>query len=92
MLWLAVSAPCLKELTCPIFQLRAEVQYMNTDGQSKGLILWGPLMYSSTHHTQIAQKHSEHKVTIAFQDHALMNKIYKGDLSKILSNVLTKVK
>lgn len=49
-------------------------------------------MYSSTHHTQTAQKHSEHKVTIAFQDHALMNKIYKGDLSKILSNVLTKVK
>ena len=66
---------------------------MNTDGQNKDLILWGPLhVLTSIHHPQAAQNHSNERVTLAFQDHAQMNKIYKGDLSKILSIVLTKVK
>lgn len=64
---------------------------MNADAQN--LILWGlQLVLASTRHPQTAWNYSDQRVTAAFQDHALMNKIYKGDLSEILSNVLTKAK
>lgn len=64
---------------------------MNTDALN--LILWGPqYVLASTRHPQAAWNYSDQRVTVAFQDHALMNKIYKGDLSEILSSVLTKVK